>query len=89
VHSQPAIDDGAESAQLSLPYFVRAFHHSTGHSPHQYVLRQRVERAKEILTRSCVLDVALACGFRTQQHFARVFRLICGASPSEYRREFL
>jgi AraC family transcriptional regulator len=32
-----------------------------------------------------VLDVAVACGFRTQQHFARVFRRICGASPTEYR----
>ena len=32
-----------------------------------------------------VLDVAIACGFKTQQHFARVFREICGASPTEYR----
>jgi AraC family transcriptional regulator len=34
-----------------------------------------------------VLDVALACGFKSQQHFARVFRSVCGASPTEYRRE--
>jgi AraC-like DNA-binding protein len=32
-----------------------------------------------------VLDVAIACGFKTQQHFARVFREMCGASPTEYR----
>jgi AraC family transcriptional regulator len=32
-----------------------------------------------------VLDVAIACGFKTQQHFARVFRQSCGASPTEYR----
>jgi len=31
-----------------------------------------------------MLDVALACGFKTQQHFARVFRQLCGASPTEY-----
>jgi len=30
-----------------------------------------------------VLDVAIACGFKTQQHFARVFRQMCGASPME------
>jgi hypothetical protein len=36
-----------------------------------------------------VLDVAVACGFKTQQHFARVFRRVCGASPTEYRQEFL
>jgi AraC family transcriptional regulator len=33
-----------------------------------------------------VLDVAIACGFKTQQHFARVFRRMCGASPGEYRQ---
>jgi AraC-like DNA-binding protein len=36
-----------------------------------------------------VLDVAVACGFKTQQHFARVFRRACGVSPTEYRQEFL
>jgi AraC family transcriptional regulator len=35
-----------------------------------------------------VLDVAVACGFKTQQHFARVFRQVCGASPTEYRQEW-
>ena len=52
---------------------------------------QRVERAKEMLSAGemRVLDVAVACGFKTQQHFARVFRRICGASPTEYRYEVL
>ena len=59
-------------------------------SPHQFVLRLRVERAKEMLrsAESRVLDVAIACGFKTQQHFARVFRQLCGSTPTEYRREF-
>jgi AraC-like DNA-binding protein len=34
-----------------------------------------------------MLDVAIACGFKTQQHFARVFRSIEGVSPTEYRRQ--
>jgi AraC-like DNA-binding protein len=60
-------------------------------SPHQFVLRQRIERGKEMLRerQARVLDVAIACGFKTQQHFARVFRQLCGASPREYRRQFL
>jgi len=37
---------------------------------------------------SRVLDVAIACGFKTQQHFARVFRELCGTSPTEYRGLF-
>jgi AraC family transcriptional regulator len=36
-----------------------------------------------------VLDVAIACGFKSQQHFAQAFRNVCGASPTEYRQEFL
>ena len=54
-------------------------------------LRQRVERAKEMLREADmrVLDVAVACGFKTQQHFARVFRRMCGGSPTEYRYEVL
>jgi AraC family transcriptional regulator len=35
------------------------------------------------------LHVAVACGFKSQQHFARVFRRVCGTSPTEYRQEFL
>jgi len=79
----------AESVGLSTAHFSEMFHQSTGETPHQFVLRNRIERAKEMLRapEARVLDVAVACGFKTQQHFARVFRRICGASPTEYRYE--
>jgi AraC family transcriptional regulator len=79
----------AESVELSPAHFSRMFRKSTGETPHQFVLRNRIERAKEMLRapEARVLDVAVACGFKTQQHFARVFRRICGASPTEYRYE--
>ena len=85
------LEDMAESVKLSVAHFSQMFRKSTGHSPHQFVLRHRIERAKEILRTAepGILDVALSCGFKTQQHFARVFRQICGVSPTEYRREFL
>jgi AraC family transcriptional regulator len=81
----------AAAAELSTAHFSQVFRKSTGESPHQFVVRRRVERAKKMLRTpgARVLDVALACGFKTQQHFARVFRYLCGASPTEYRREFL
>ena len=80
-----------ELAGLSTAHFSQMFRKSTGESPHQFVLRHRVERAKELLRApdARVLDVALACGFKRQQHFARIFRRVCGASPTEYRRERL
>ena len=91
IEDEVTLDELAESAGLSTAHFSQAFHKSTGESPHRFVLRQRVERAKEMLLAADlrVLDVAVACGFKTQQHFARVFRQMCGASPTEYRQEFL
>ncbi|HWO02999.1 MAG TPA: AraC family transcriptional regulator [Blastocatellia bacterium] len=81
----------AESVGLSIAHFSQMFRKSTGQSPHQFVLRHRVEHAKEILRTGewRVLDVAVACGFKTQQHFARVFRQLCGISPTEYRQRFI
>lgn len=75
------------AAGLSTGYFSQMFRTATGQSPHQFVLAARIERAKELLKGSQrVIDVALRCGFRTQQHFARVFRATCNLSPTEYRR---
>jgi AraC-like DNA-binding protein len=86
-----SLDEMAESAGLSTAHFSQMFRKSTGETPHQFLLRQRVERAKEMLRagQARVLDVAIASGFKTQQHFARVFRRMCGATPKEYRKEFL
>jgi AraC-like DNA-binding protein len=86
-----ALDEMAESVGLSTAHFARMFRKSTGESPHQFVLRQRIERAKTMLRAPDVrvLDVAVACGFKTQQHFAQVFRDACKVSPTEYRQDFL
>jgi AraC family transcriptional regulator len=86
-----SLDEMAQSVELSTAHFAKMFRKSTGESPHRFLLRMRVERAKEMLrtVEMRILDVAVACGFKTQQHFARVFRGVCGTSPTEYRREFL
>ena len=86
-----SLDEMAQSVGLSTAHFARMFRKSTGETPHQFVLRLRVERAKAMLRASDarVFDVALACGFKTQQHFAQVFRDACRVSPTEYRQDFL
>jgi AraC family transcriptional regulator len=80
----------AQSVGLSTAHFARMFRQSTGETPHQFVLGQRIERAKAMLRapKARVLDVAVACGFKTQQHFAQVFREVCRISPTEYRQNF-
>jgi AraC family transcriptional regulator len=88
IEEELSLDEMAEEAGLSTAHFSQTFRKSTGKSPHQFVLNHRVERAKRMLRADMrILDVAVACGFKTQQHFARVFRQLCGASPTEYRQE--
>ena len=95
VHAKMAddlsLDEMAQSIGLSTAHFARMFRKSTGETPHQFVLRQRVERAKAMLRDpgARVVAVAVACGFKTQQHFAQVFCDVCGVSPTRYRRDFL
>jgi AraC family transcriptional regulator len=86
-----SLDEMAQSVGLSTAHFARMFRKSTGETPHQFVLRQRIERAKAMLRapNSRVLDVAVACGFKTQQHFAQVFRDVWGVSPTEYRQDLV
>jgi AraC-like DNA-binding protein len=86
-----SLDEMAQSVELSTAHFARLFRKSTGETPHQFVLRRRIERAKAMLRdrETRVLDVAVACGFKTQQHFAQVFRAVCGISPTEYRQDFV
>ena len=85
-----SLEEMAQSAGLSTAHFARMFRKSTGETPHQFVLRQKLERAKAMLRApdTRVLDVAVACGFKTQQHFAQVFRDACGVTPTEYRQNF-
>lgn len=86
-----SLDEMAQSVELSTAHFARMFRKSTGETPHQFVLRQRIGRAKAMLraAEGRVLDVSVACGFKTQQHFAQVFREVCGTSPTEYRQHFV
>src|SRR5258706_6120793 len=79
IEEEVTLGELAESAGLSTAHFSLMFRKSTGESPHQFVLRRRIERAKELLrvAEARVLDVAVACGFQSQQHFSPVVRPIC------------
>jgi len=91
VEDDLTLDEMAQSVGLSTAHFARMFRKSTGQTPHQFVLRQRLELAKAMLRApdARVLDVAVACGFKTQQHFAQVFRGVWGVSPTEYRQDLV
>lgn len=77
----------AALARTSVRHFSRAFRQSTGDSPHQYLLRQRVERAKILLAdREIPLcEVAQIVGFTDQSQFTRTFKQFVRATPAAYR----
>jgi len=77
----------ARVAGMSPHYFSELFRKSVGRPPHQYVLRQRIERAKESLRnpKRSVLEAGLSAGFENPSHFARAFRRLVGATPRQFR----
>ena len=81
----------AAEFDLSVSHFSRAFRISTGLPPHQWLLRQRVKAAKQLMTvRDLPLsEIAISAGFANQSHFTRVFSDVVGISPGVWRREVL
>ena len=79
----------AKEAGLSPSHFARAFKETTGSAPHQYLLTQRLERARRLLDApdATISDVALRTGFADQAHFTRVFRREFRTTPGAYLRE--
>ncbi len=79
----------ARVAGFSPYHFTRLFRRTTGSSPHQWVVRQRVERAQWLLqqTELPLAQVAAACGFADQSHLTLVFKQQLGCTPRVYRRQ--
>jgi AraC family transcriptional regulator len=78
----------AQVAHLSTSHFKTLFKRSTGVPVHEYVMRRRVERAKQLLMRSGLpaSQIAAAAGFSHQSHMARAMRRILGIAPSAIAR---
>lgn len=79
--------DLAELLNISSFHFGRLFKQTTGTSPYQYLLQQRVERAKRLLkqTDHSITEIALDCGFNSHSHLSKQFRQLTGMTPKAYR----
>ena len=77
----------AGTVGLSPYHFARLFRESTGLSPHQYVIRRRVERARLLLatTDRSLAAIAAEVGFASGSHLTTHFRRLVGVSPSRFR----
>ena len=83
-----SVESMAGLVRLSAGHFGRAFKDSFGETPHTYVMRRRVERAKRLMlnSREPLSQIAIACGFADQAHFSNLFRKQVGATPNAWRR---
>jgi AraC family transcriptional regulator len=77
----------ANVAGMSSFHFAREFKRTTGTTPHQYLIKFRVERAKALLAEAEIplTEVSLQSGFSHQSHFTRLFRRFTGTTPNSYR----
>ena len=81
----------AAVAGVSTSHFARAFRASVGETPHRFIVRQRVEHARELLRargREISLgEAAFQAGFSSQSHFTRCFHASCGLTPGAFLRK--
>ena len=77
----------AQIAHTSPFHFGRLFKAGTGLTPHQYVLNERIERAKRLLVENqlTIVEIAHECGFATQAHLTTAFRTHVGNTPKSFR----
>jgi len=84
-----SLTDLARQAGFSPYHFARLFRQTTGESPHQFVLRQRIEHAQHLLKNADMplAHVALESGFASQSHLTQVFKRHLGLTPAAYRKD--
>ena len=84
-----SIADVAKLCRLSERHFHRAFRATTGQTPLDYVVAQRMEKARLLLASDpkSIAEIALAVGYANPTHFARAFHAATGLNPSAYRRQ--
>lgn len=87
LHEDIKLADLAQLLDISQFHFSHLFKRSIGAAPYQYVIQQRVERAKQLLKQSdrSIMDIAFLCGFNSHSHLSKQFRQVTGISPKAYR----
>ncbi|HXW01597.1 MAG TPA: AraC family transcriptional regulator [Anaerolineae bacterium] len=82
-----SLDELAQRAYLSRYHFIRLFRRCFYETPHQYLTRKRIEKAKYLLAYSnlSVTDICFSVGFASMGSFSTLFHKTVGWSPSAYR----
>lgn len=89
LHKRIANEQLADLAGVGAAQFGRLFKRTMDMTPHQYIIRSRIERARTLLTETDmpIVEIAQECGFADQVHLTRFFGRIMGTSPASFRRK--
>ncbi len=81
------IEQLSHEVALSPYYLIRLFHRIYKQTPHQYLIRVRITKAKDLLINSnlSITEICADVGFESLGSFSTLFRKIVGISPSAYR----
>lgn len=73
---------------MSQFHFCHLFKRAIATTPYQYLLQQRIERAKQLLkqTDQPILEIAFQCGFNNHSHLSQQFRRLTGMTPKAFRK---
>ena len=84
-----SLDDIARRCNVSRSHFYQVFRQELGCTPHEWLVRTRLEQARALLRRPglSLADIAAQCGFADQSHFTRAFGRRFGLSPGRWRAE--
>ena len=78
----------SQVVQMSPHYFATLFKQSMGIAPHQYITKCRIEKAKSLFIshKLSIIQVSDLVGFKSQSHFAKVFRKYVGITPRKFKQ---
>jgi len=84
---QLRLDDAARQAYLSKYHYQRLFQRAFGESPHEFLTRRRIDRARDLLASSdlTVSEICLEVGYSSLGSFSARFHQRVGCPPSEFR----
>ena len=86
LHQKLSIDSIAKMAYVSKSNFFRMFRDELGTSPNEFILQERISRAKELLKSSnSIKETAFQTGFSDANYFTRVFKQLVGMTPKSYQ----
>lgn len=83
-----SLADYAKLSCRSVSTFKREFRKQFNESPARWVMKKRLDRAKELLqnTSLAITDISMECGFENPSHFSRVFKEKTGLAPLQFRQ---